>query len=105
MKLRKITIKDYRILHDFSIEFNNQDDKQGYAIDLIVGVNGTGKSTLLRLLASIFQQLEKGNATIPFGFAVSYQLAGDSSPLISISNLSDDESEIRQDKCVVFRQG
>jgi len=73
MKLLSIRIADYRVLHNFEIEFEEAPEGQTYALDLIVGVNGTGKSTLLRVLAAIFQYLEKGQ-TPPFGFEIRYRL-------------------------------
>ena len=96
MKLCSIRIADYRILHEFSLVFEDTPEKQAYALDLIVGVNGTGKSTLLRLLAAIFQYLER-KETAPFSFEVSYQLQG-SSGITIFSNLEEDSyKRIEQD--------
>jgi len=62
-----------------------------------VGVNGTGKSTLLRLLAKLFLQLRhnENNRNPPFGFKVSYQLSTDGD-LISITNLDQDDNVLRE---------
>lgn len=89
MKLHSIKIADHRVLHNFKLEFQNAPAGQEYALDLIVGVNGTGKSTLLRALATIFRCLERGEMP-PFGFEVTYQRDG--SEPTTLNNLNE-ESE------------
>lgn len=87
MKLLSIRIADYHVLHNFSLTLEGTPPDQTYALHLIVGVNGTGKSTLLRALAAIFQYLEKGQ-TPPFGFEIRYRLTGNVG-ITTFSNLQD----------------
>jgi len=91
MLLREITIKEYRVLKDFTLHcVRDTNNLRAYTLHLIVGVNGTGKSTLLQLLARLFLQLQnEQQRNPPFGFSVSYQLQQDGE-VISITNLDDD---------------
>ncbi len=66
MKVIELYIGDHRVLRDLTVNFGVFDGKahltnkpRRYAIDFLVGVNGTGKSTLLRFLARIFYELER----------------------------------------------
>lgn len=103
MRLRSIYLDDYRILKDFSLEFTSsrQEDvlesslPHHYSLDLLVGINGTGKSTLLRAIAEIFRRLYTGSS-IPFGFEISYELQTsladiDATTLVTISNLDKEQ--------------
>lgn len=80
MKLLRLTISDYRVLHEFSIDFSplqtstDADVRPDYALDFLVGVNGTGKSTLLRALGEIFQRLAGDTNQARFGFCIEYWL-------------------------------
>jgi ABC-type lipoprotein export system ATPase subunit len=87
MKLHSVRIADYRVLRNFQLEFEDAPEGQTYALDLIVGVNGTGKSTLLRALAAIFRYLERKEMP-PFAFEVIYQLR-DGSEVTTLSNLKE----------------
>jgi ABC-type transport system involved in cytochrome c biogenesis ATPase subunit len=63
MKLERFYIGDYRVLQTLNLDFErladhhfwiNDDNPPAYALDFLVGVNGTGKSTVLRLLGRLF---------------------------------------------------
>src|SRR5579885_1675566 len=95
MKLLSLRIADYHVLHDFRLEFESIAEGQTYALDLIVGINGTGKSTLLRAVAAIFRYLERGEMP-PFGFEVIYQLANEPGTT-TLSNLKEESSEKIED--------
>jgi len=47
MIIKKIFLKDYKILKDFSLELNKQ-------ISVFIGINGSGKSSILEALALMF---------------------------------------------------
>jgi len=55
MKIRKLTIKNYKMFDDLELDFT---DSNGNPLDLIVlaGVNGSGKTSLLSLLGRLFSQ-------------------------------------------------
>lgn len=59
MRLLRLYIDNYRVLRKLDLRFDPlmpQDNPQrNYHLDFLVGVNGTGKSTVLRLLARIFR--------------------------------------------------
>lgn len=64
MKLRSLWLGDYRNLQDVALAFP---ESARVPVYLIVGVNGTGKSGILRALAHIFSSLEYHQAPqIPF---------------------------------------
>lgn len=98
MKLLSLFLQNYRVLREFTLDMAETSQANAetsslqlanmrYTLDLIVGVNGTGKSTLLRALAEIFSRLEMGSS-IPFGFEIRYLLAGEAQPIL-ISNLDE----------------
>src|SRR5438477_8766766 len=91
MRIEELRIVGYQILRDITIRpiqtLPMPDSRRlPSSIDLLVGVNGTGKSTLLRALAIIFQCLEQDNSVPPFGFAITYVLDKQSKKIF-ISNL------------------
>ena len=49
MKISKLSIKEFRNFKDFEISFS-----EGYNIDVILGINGIGKSSLLEFIEGIF---------------------------------------------------
>ncbi len=103
MRLQKIRIKDYRILKNFSLDFMRttpaaanvtpQISQEDYTLDLLVGVNGTGKSSLLRALGEIFQHLWRYEKP-RFGFAISYQTQSYPEGIF-ISNLDEETGDVR----------
>lgn len=92
MRIEELRIVGYQMLRDITIQpgqvLPTSDGRHlSSSIDLLVGVNGTGKTTLLRALAIIFQCLEQGNRVPPFGFAITYFLDGQPQKIF-ISNLA-----------------
>lgn len=70
MQLKRLYIKDYKILRDFSIKFPN--DSERY-ICIFIGVNGSGKSTILESIARIFSDVLLNNKA-SFGFELEYSV-------------------------------
>ncbi|GHO96276.1 hypothetical protein KSF_063240 [Reticulibacter mediterranei] len=107
MRLRKIKIKEYRTLKNFTLDcIGGAEETKDYTLHLIVGVNGTGKSTLLRLLARLFLQLKnEQQRNPPFGFVVSYQLKqNDEEKVISITNLDEEGNHISGSEGLYIRR-
>lgn len=52
MYIKSLKVADFYILKDFEIEFNNN-------LSVLIGENGSGKSTILELIADIFGHLHK----------------------------------------------
>ena len=74
MKLKSLYIPDYYILNDFKIEFHKK-------LSLIIGENGSGKSSLIEVLAYIFGHLHKyfvlNDRTADFidGYEIEYEIS------------------------------
>src|SRR5437763_16746213 len=63
MRLLEFRFKGYRNLHNLPIFFTLDEESKPddtCSIRFLVGVNGTGKSNLLRFLAAIFSALDEG---------------------------------------------
>ena len=99
LKLLRLYLGGYRVLRDLDIRFGppTLNDRPAsypptYALDFLVGVNGTGKSTVLQALADLVQKLER-DAPIPFPFEMEYELGKkENKQTIKLSNLIDGES-------------
>jgi ABC-type transport system involved in cytochrome c biogenesis ATPase subunit len=74
MRLRYLSIPDLPPLKDIDIHFGHEPilDRE-CTIHFVVGVNGTGKSRLLRALAEIFLHLERVEAP-PFPVSIAYDI-------------------------------
>lgn len=73
MQLKRLYIKDYKILKDFAIEFPY--DFKRY-ISVFIGANGSGKSTILEAIANIYSCIilsEKAK----FDFKIEYSITSD----------------------------
>ncbi len=66
MKLTQLYIDDYKLLKNFSIDFKK-------AVSILIGINGSGKSSILEVVAQILSDafLEEKSK---FGFKLSYEL-------------------------------
>ena len=80
MKLLSFRLDDYRVLHQLGIPFVRNTDAAStdtsntdYTLSFLVGVNGSGKSTVLRALFEVLRKLPT-NQPIPFGFEVEYMV-------------------------------
>lgn len=70
MQLKRLYIKEYKILKDFTYEFPF--DSKRYN-NVIIGVNGSGKSTILEAIAEIFSCIVL-NERSKFGFDFEYRI-------------------------------
>ena len=69
MKLNKLQINGFNILQDgFFIDFDNASN-----LSILIGKNGSGKSSILEAVGIIFKSLYKGT-NIPFPFVIDYHL-------------------------------
>ncbi|MEJ5197599.1 MAG: AAA family ATPase [Anaerolineae bacterium] len=82
MKLRRLAIGEYLLLRDLDLRFDRPGrlDTGNYALDFLVGVNGSGKSTVLRALAQIIADL-RADRTTDFSYVLEYELQGRDMPL------------------------
>ena len=75
MIIKSLYIKDYYLLQDFYIDFNNN-------LSVLIGENGSGKSSIIECLAYIFGHLHKyfvlGDRTAEFidSYRVNYEIDG-----------------------------
>jgi len=75
MRLKSLYIRDYKILHDFSIDFTSN-------LSVLIGENGSGKSSIIECLAYIFGHLHKyfvlDDKTSEFidGYKINYTING-----------------------------
>ena len=75
MRLLQFYLEEYRVLRQLSLRFGevSQDDATTYALNFLVGVNGSGKSTVLKALVDILRKLEQ-NAPLSTLFRLEYTL-------------------------------
>lgn len=75
MRLKSLHIEDYGILQNFDIDFQNN-------LSVLIGENGSGKSSIIECLAYIFGHLHKyfilGDKTAEFidGYRLDYEING-----------------------------
>ncbi len=75
MKITSLCIKDYNILQDFQIEFSSN-------LSVLIGENGSGKSSIMECIAYIFGHLHKyfvlNDRTAEFidGYRINYSING-----------------------------
>ena len=75
MRLKSLYIKDYKILQDFHINLTSN-------LSVIIGENGSGKSSIIECLAYIFGHLHKyfvlNDKTAEFidGYKINYTING-----------------------------
>ncbi len=82
MRLLKFYLQNYRVLRDLTVQFSGDDTRSEdirYALNLLVGVNGTGKSTVLQALTEILYLLPVTD-NIPYTFELEYLLREGSEP-------------------------
>jgi AAA15 family ATPase/GTPase len=77
MKLQELYIRDYKVLQDFVLKFDEQS-----SVSVLIGENGSGKTTVMECLTLIFVELFKKNtltdlyqSNFPFKFSLTYILS------------------------------
>jgi|GEM_PF-1001826 len=83
MQLKRLYIKEYKLFKDFTYEFPC--DYQRY-INVLIGINGSGKSTILEAIAEIFSCVALGE-NAKFGFELEYIMRYESTSSKSESGL------------------
>lgn len=74
MRLRYLHLKDYPPLRDVRVVFHQESLLQREcAINFVVGVNGSGKSSLLRALYTVFHHLDQAQLP-PFAVSLAYDM-------------------------------
>ncbi|MEC4816403.1 MAG: AAA family ATPase [Scytonema sp. PMC 1069.18] len=95
MKLQRLYLESYQVLRNLEIYFSPQTENlltnpSCYSLDFLVGVNGTGKSTVLRVLFDLMRKLER-NAPIEYCFELEYELGEtDTKRQIKFSNFPEE---------------
>ncbi len=69
MKLKKLFIKEYKNLKDFTIDFES-----GNGISILVGNNGSGKSNVLEAISGIFANAYSAKAVHKFVYSLIYEI-------------------------------
>jgi energy-coupling factor transporter ATP-binding protein EcfA2 len=82
MRLTRFYVKQHLLLRDLDLHFDrpNRLDTDAYALDFLVGVNGSGKTTVLRALTQIISDLRSGEYT-NFDYELEYTLADQRFPV------------------------
>ncbi len=102
MRLIRLYVDHYRVLHELPIDFDRgvagerqPDPQQGYALDFLAGVNGTGKSTILHLLGKLFARLLSEDYYFPVPIELSYTLrtSEDTETVFVVTNMPDEGDE------------
>jgi len=73
MRLISLSVKQYKVLKDITVQFNEVGEKPN--IHFFIGVNGTGKSTMLEALGLIFTRIMQ-NEVPGFDFYLKYEING-----------------------------
>lgn len=76
MQLKRLYIREYKLFKDFTYEFPC--DYQKY-INVLIGINGSGKSTILEVIAEIFSCVVLSQKS-KFGFDLEYIMRYESTP-------------------------
>ena len=72
MRLKKLYIKDYKNLKDFSLDFEN-----GRGLSILIGNNGSGKSNVLEAISGIFAEAYRDNIyQLKTDYSLEYEIDG-----------------------------
>ena len=98
MKIKSLYIQKYRILQDLIIPFWEKDilPSEGYSLTVLAGLNGSGKSTILRALAEIYSTI-KADQPCNFDYKFIYELSSGKEVSVDYSNSRQNPYEINVD--------
>ena len=71
MKLKKLQIKKYKNLIDFTVDFES-----GKGLSILIGNNGSGKSNVLEAISGIFVNAYSAKAIHKFVYSLTYEIKG-----------------------------
>lgn len=103
MKVRRLWIGEYRVLRDIEIVFSPDPAenpaptaepaaRSPHALDLLVGVNGTGKSTALHALVEVLHCIEGRASVAEVQFRITYERqAGE---VVTVSNVDEEKKKL-----------
>lgn len=81
MKILKLYIEDYKKFLNETIDFNIKHNEKYFKdiygdinITALIGANGTGKTTILSMIAIIFRYLQRNQYLIPSNFELLYEI-------------------------------
>lgn len=112
MIFKKIYIQNYRSLNEFTIRFNEFNSfyrsiYKNMNINVIVGENGSGKSSLLSFIATVFHNIERFPERIPCSFEFIYSLHNNKEislslhyPILKISSKDEKFCFFLEDSCI-----
>jgi predicted ATPase len=109
MRLQKLYLHSYGVLRKLTLPFDDAilDSETNYTLDLLVGVNGTGKSTVLRSIVEIFYGLLTVADNIPYPFEIEYtlQIGNKQRSLRILNRLGADGEEVSGGQLQVWLDG
>ncbi len=81
MKILKLYIEDYKKFSNETVNFNTKQSEEYFKdiygdinITALIGANGTGKTTILSMIAIIFRYLQRNQYLIPSNFELLYEI-------------------------------
>ena len=96
MKLLQLQLEEYRVLRQLTLQFGAEEANEGtnYILSFLVGVNGSGKSTVLKALVDILRKLAQ-SAPLSTQFRLEYLVgAQDELRRMIVENRPDSEGKL-----------
>src|SRR3990170_694103 len=110
MKLLSFRIGQYRVLRKINIPFDRKNPagalnpNQEYALDFLAGVNGTGKTTVLQVLARMFATLQTENYSFPIPVELTYSIKNKEGQdqIVRVSNIDPNDPQHPREQLIHF---